>query len=59
MKHNILKKLFILVLALCMMMAMSACGKDEPETPDGDTLPVAGDDVDGGEEDAGRTRDNR
>ena len=50
MKLNILKKILILVLALCLMMAMTACGKDEPETPDGDTLPVTGEDLDGEED---------
>ena len=50
MKHNVLKKLFILILALCLTLAMTACGKDEPEeTPDGDVLPAAGDDVSAGD----------
>ena len=50
MKLNILKKILILVLALCLIAAMTACGKDEPEgAPDGDTLPVTGEDLDGEE----------
>ena len=46
MKHNVLKKIFILILALCLAAAMTACGKDEPETPDGDALPGVSDEAD-------------
>lgn len=49
MRKNLTKKLFVLLLALCLMMAMTACGKDEPETPDEDVLPGVSDEA--GEED--------
>lgn len=51
MKHDLLRKIFILLLALCLMMAMTACGKEEPdETPDGDASPGVSDEVDEGDD---------
>ncbi len=52
MKKNFLKKMLILMLALCMMLFMAACNNagDDQEAPDGDTLPVGGDDLDGAED---------
>jgi len=49
MKQNLLKKMLILMLALCLMMFYAACSntEDNQETPDGDTLPAAGEDLSG------------
>ncbi len=49
MKANLLKKLFILILVLCLAAAFTACGKDDPEeTPGGDILPGVSDESDEG-----------